>query len=275
MGQTESRARERPLVVIKGGGDVASACAHALVRAGVPAVIVEEPEPKVTRRRMAFASAVYEGEITIQGLRGVRVNDPEEAREIALQVKEVPVLVDADGRGVRSLGPDILIDGRMRKRARTDTRLDEAPLVIGLGPGFRARVHAHLVIETNRGPNLGRVIEEGEAEPYTGIPQEIGGYARERYAYAPCDGLFRTSLTIGAVVRPGDVLGTVAGVEVRAGAPGMIRGLLRDGLRVGAGQKLADIDPREEPARAAEFTDRAVGVARTVRALVLERGTGS
>lgn len=236
----------RLLVVIRGGGDLASAVAHRLFRQRRAVVIVEEPEPRVVRRRMAFAQAVFAGEATVEGVRAVRT-EAGPALERLLESREaIPLVVDPTGEAIRTLGPTVLVDARMRKKERSDSSVAEAPLVIGLGPGFLAGREAHVVIETARGPDLGRVITRGEALPYDGMPGDLGGFTRERYLYAPVGGVFRTPLDIGAPIEAGQAMGEVAGVPVVAKVGGTIRGILKDGVRVSAGQKLVDIDPREE-----------------------------
>lgn len=236
----------RLLVVIKGGGDLASAVAHRLFREGRAVVIVEEPEPRVVRRRMAFAQAVFDGEATVEGVRAVRTASVSTSQRLLETREAIPLLVDPTGEAIRVLRPAVLLDGRMRKKQRSDSSVAEAPLVIGLGPGFSAGREAHLVIETARGPNLGKVITEGEALPYDGIPVDLGGFTKERYLYAPGAGVFRTPLDIGALVEAGQAVGEVGGAAVLARVGGTIRGILKDGVRVTQGQKLVDIDPREE-----------------------------
>lgn len=257
----------RFLVVIKGGGDLASAVAHRLFRDGRAVVIVEEPEPRVVRRKMAFAQAVSDGEATVEGVRAVRTT-PGATMERLLETREaIPLLVDPSGEVIRTLRLAVLVDGRMRKRERSDSSVAEAPLVIGLGPGFLAGREAHVVIETARGPDLGKVITEGEALPYNGMPVDLGGFTKERYLYAPVAGVFRTPLDIGALVEAGQTVGEVAGVPLGATVGGTIRGILKDGVRVTRGQKVVDIDPREE-AVLAGISQKARAIAEGVAAAI-------
>lgn len=257
----------RRLVVIRGGGDLASAVAHRLFREGRAVVIVEEPEPRAVRRWMAFAQAVFAGETTVEGVRAVRT-EAGPALERLLESREaIPLVVDPTEEAVRTLGPTVLVDARMRKQERGDSSVAEAPLVIGLGPGFLAGREAHVVIETARGPELGRVITRGEALPYDGMPVDLGGFTRERYLYAPVSGVFRTPLDIGASVEAGQAMGAVAGVPLVARVGGTVRGILRDGVRVSAGQKLVDIDPREE-AVLAGISEKAQVIAEGVAAAI-------
>jgi len=239
-------SRETPgtIVVIKGGGDVGSAVAHMLFGHGYIPVIVEGVTPSTTRRRMAFATAVFDGEAELEGVRAERVESLAALRALLTWKKVVPVFVGKLEDVLREFSPSIVIDARMRKREIPEVQITQAPLVIGLGPGFVAGQSVHVVIETNRGPDLGRVITEGSAEPYTGEPISIAGYKRERYAYAPVAGAFHTHLEIGATVHAGDLLGQVESHELRAQVAGVIRGITKDGVEVKQGAKVAEVDPR-------------------------------
>jgi xanthine dehydrogenase accessory factor len=232
------------IVVIKGGGDVGSAVAHLLFNSGYAPVIIESAIPTTTRRRMAFATAVYEGEAELEGVRAECVESLAALRALLVWKKVVPVFVGKLEDLLLELSPAVVVDARMRKREVPEVQLDQAPLVIGLGPGFTAGENAHVVIETNRGPNLGRVFTAGSAESYTGEPVSLAGFKRERYTYAPIAGTFHTNLDIGAHVQAGNVLGRVDTHELRAQVTGMIRGITKDGVAVKQGTKVAEVDPR-------------------------------
>lgn len=252
------------LVVIRGGGDIASAVAHRLFRAGYGVLILEARQPATVRRWMAYASAIYEGEVLLQGVRGVRARNLAEARGLLERHEVIPVLGDADDATLLALDPPVVVDARLRKKERGGSRVADAPLVIGLGPGFRAGIEAHRVIETNRGPHLGRIIDEGEADPYTGEPLVIEGHGRDRYLYAPVAGTFRTAFEIGMVVEANQVVGEVGAVQLKTQVAGMIRGIAKDGLAVTAGTKLVDIDPRAREELASELSAKAWTIAEAV-----------
>jgi xanthine dehydrogenase accessory factor len=241
-----------PLILIRGGNDIASAVAHRLFTAGYPVVILEASQPPTVRRAMAYASAVYDGHITLHDVRGEHAPTPERTAELLNSRTAIPVVTSAGG-----LAPAVIVDARYRKRERSTSRVTDAPLVIGLGPGFKAGVEAHLVIETNRGPNLGRIITDGEAEPYTGEPIAIEGHGKDRLTYAAQAGVFRTVLEIGSLVTGGQVVGDISGAAVVANIDGIIRGLVKDGLTVQAGAKLVDIDPRGDPTLLSQFSQKA------------------
>jgi xanthine dehydrogenase accessory factor len=246
------------LVVVKGGGDLATGVAHRLHRVGMKIIITELAQPTVIRRAVAFASAVFEGEVTVEGVVARRVEDA--AQALALWPEGmIPVLVDPDAsvlrpepcpeqsrrvvEGVRELEPSVVVDAITAKR-NTGTRITDAPVVVALGPGFTAGLDAHAVIETNRGHDLGRIILEGQAVPDTGIPGPVMGYASERVVRAPGGGVFRGIKAIGDRVEAGDVVARAGDQPVLAPISGVLRGLLADGLAVKEGMKVGDVDPR-------------------------------
>lgn len=248
------------LVVVRGAGDLASGTIHRLHRAGFSVLATELPQPLALRRTVAFAEAVYTGSIPIEGLTGIKVESCEEARMALALVDTVPVLIDPQGTLWPKLKPVALVDGTLAK-GNTGTRLSDAPVVIGLGPGFEAGVDVHAVIETNRGHNLGRVYLSGRAEENTGVPGDIGGYTAERLLRAPADGPLLARHAIGDTVSAGEVVATVADVPVTAAISGVLRGLVHEGLVVPKGMKIGDIDPRAKREHCFSISDKSRAVA--------------
>jgi len=228
-----------PTVLVRGGGDLATGVAWRLHRCGFSVAVLELEHPLVIRRTVAFATAVFDGTCVVEGLTARRVDTLYRLERLDF----VPVLVDPEGTSVASLAPEVLVDARMQKTC-VDTALHQAPLVVALGPGFVAGRDCHCVVETQRGHFLGRVYWEGAAQDDTGVPGEIGGESGRRIVRAPADGVFHGGVALGAWVEAGACLGTVEGVEVRAGLTGTLRGLAQDGTPVWRGLKIADIDPR-------------------------------
>ncbi len=226
------------LVLLRGGGDLATGVAWRLTRAGFPVVVCELEHPLTVRRRVALSSAVTEGRVDVEGMVGVRAT-ASEAVGLARQGL-VPVLVSP---GLPALGAQVVVDARMAKRV-LDTTIDDAPLVVALGPGYTAGLDAHAVVETMRGPHLGRVLWSGSAAPDTGTPGEVAGHGAERVLRAPAKGPARWKARIGDLVQAGAVLGTVGGQEVRSPFAGVVRGLVADGTVVPADLKVGDVDPR-------------------------------
>lgn len=259
-------------VIIRGGNDIASAVSHRLFTAGYSVVILEASQPLTVRRGMAYASAVYEGSITLDGVTAEHAPTLERALALLQSRSAIPVATTASDEILHALQPQVIVDARLRKKERSTSRVNDAPLVIGLGPGFTAGVEARLVIETNRGPNLGRIITEGEADPYTGEPIEIAGHSKDRYLYAPQAGAFYTPLDLGARVEAGQVVGRVEGESLIAKVGGIIRGIVKDGLSVQAGTKLVDIDPRGDPTYLSELSQKAWIIADAVLTAVRQYG---
>ena len=261
--------RAHPLVVIRGGGDLATGAAARLHRAGFPVVVLEIKQPLAVRRRVALAEAVYAGRVRIEELEGVLAEGVEQVAPV-LAGGAIPVVVDAEARNLRVLAPKVIVDGRMRKAA-SDLPRDAAPLTIGLGPGFTAGVDCHAVVETRRGHRLGRVIWKGTAESDTRVPEPVEGYDADRVLRAPKAGVMRGLAEIGAVVRRGEAVFAIDGEVVAAPFDGALRGLLHDGLRVEPGMKAGDLDPRGDPSYCLEISDKALAVGGGVLEAVLSR----
>src|SRR5260221_10285487 len=144
--------------------------------------------------------------------------------------------------------PDVLVDARMMRRAVPERQIDLAPLTIGLGPNFIATVTTHLAVETAWGPQLGKVITSGETLPLMGEPHDTGGFGRERFVYAPADGVFDTERRIGDWVDTGQILGDLSRTAVAAPLTGFVLGLTRPGVAVTHGTNVVGIDPRKTAA---------------------------
>ncbi len=241
-----SKSKQPPLVAVKGAGDLATGVIHRLRRAGFAVIATELPQPTVLRRTVAFAEAVALGQMTVESITAQRAHSIEDI-QIALANDFVPILVDPDGVVFKHLQPDVLVEATLSKY-NSGITMNDAPIVIALGPGYEAGVDAHAVIETNRGHNLGRVYLEGNAEPDTGVPGTIGGFAGERLLRAPCAGRLFGVRQIGDQVQEGEIVAIVKSgqdtASITAAISGILRGLVRDDLIVSAGMKVGDVDPR-------------------------------
>ena len=242
-------------VLIRGGGEMATGIAHRLHQCHLRVVIAEIAAPTSVRRSVAFAEAVFEGSQTVEGVRAVRVAGWEECQQ-TWRDGSIPVLVDASARLREQIRPHVLVDAIMAKKGST-TRIDDAPLVIGVGPGFTVGDNAHAVVETNRGYNLGRVYWRGSAEADTGVPAPVDGFTETRVLRAPGGGALRAHKRLGEAVQPGEVVAEVGGIPVRAEISGIVRGMLRDGVCIDAGVKIGDIDPRGEREYCNSISDKA------------------
>lgn len=242
-------------VLIRGGGEMASGIAHRLHQSHMKVLITEVATPTAVRRTLAFAEAVYLGSQTIENVKAVLVKDAAEV-DMEWQSGHIPLLVDPDARIRQIVEPDVMVDAIMAKKNST-TKISDAPLVIGIGPGFAAGSNAHAIVESNRGYNLGRVIWDGAAEPDTGIPAAVSGYAEARVFRAPQSGCFTGLREIGDHVQSGECVAEVDGVSIKAQISGMIRGMLRSGIAISAGVKVGDIDPRGEREYCYTISDKA------------------
>lgn len=257
-------------IVVRGGGDIATGTIHRLHRCGFSVLVLEMERPSAIRRYVAFSEAVYEGSWTVEGVEAVRVESLEEALQRRSEGK-VPVLADAECSCLRQFRPKVLVDGILAKK-NLGTAIDMADTVIALGPGFTAGRDAHLVIETMRGHDLGRILTEGTAMPNTGVPGVIAGYGKERVIHSPADGIMVNCSRIGEIVEKDQVIAHVGQVPVKATLTGVLRGLLRDGYPVTKGFKIADIDPREsEQKNCFTISDKARCIAGGVLEGILSR----
>jgi xanthine dehydrogenase accessory factor len=230
------------IVLIRGAGEMATGVAWRLYQSRFKILMTEVPHPLAVRREVSFCEAVYEGRKKVERVEAVLIHSTDEIAG-AWRSLQIPLVIDPELSISLAVPPDILVDAILAKR-NTGTLIRQAPLVIALGPGFKAGRDAHLVIETNRGHNLGRIITDGEAEADTGLPGLIGGYSKERVLRAPGPGVVKGLKGIGDPVARGEVVARVDGGPVRAEITGILRGLIRDGTPVSAGLKIGDIDPR-------------------------------
>lgn len=237
-------------VLVRGAGEQASGIAHRLFRSHLRVALTEVPEPLAVRRAVSFCEAVWDRSCCVEGVTARRAESCDELDRL-IEAGEIPVLVDPDLKCLAAWKPNVLIDATIAKR-NLGTHREMADLVIGFGPGFTAGEDVDLVVETNRGHDLGRLHFEGSAEPNTGIPGNTAGYTVERVLRAPCDGVFETLVEIGDLAVAEQVLARVGTTEIRSAISGVVRGLLRPGIRVTKGIKAGDVDPRA--ARPACFT---------------------
>ena len=233
----------RLTVVVRGVGDVGSAVARALFLADHAVILHDGSGPVTTRRRMAFADAVFDGHAELSGVSAIRVTVENVGAELAAR-RRVPLVVDAIERVVRATAPDVLVDARMRKHAAPEPQRDLARLTVGLGPGFVAGQTVDVAVETAWGEELGHWRTVGSTQPLAGEPRPINGYGRERFVYAPTGGRFTTTRAIGDLVAAGEPVASIETVTLRAPIPGLLRGLARDGVLISPGTKVIEIDPR-------------------------------
>lgn len=238
----------KDLIIVRGGGDLATGTIYKLRRCGFPVLVLETARPAAIRRNVAFSEAVYQGSQTVEGMTCRLCADPAQALAL-LQREGLALLVDAAGDVIPLLSPLAVVDAILAKK-NLGTRRDMAPVTVALGPGFTAGQDVDAVIETKRGHDLGRVLWQGCAAPNTGVPGVIAGYGRERVIHSPAAGVLHNICKITDAVRKGEMIAEVetehGAIPVAATLDGLLRGLIRDGYPVTKGFKIADIDPRAD-----------------------------
>jgi xanthine dehydrogenase accessory factor len=261
------------LVIVRGGGDIATGTVWALRRAGFPVLILESDHPSAIRRSVALSEAVYEGSASVEDLTVSLAENLDQAQYLLFQ-DQIAIMADPEGHAIRGIletggkysewdtglttlaggGRHLfltaVVDAILAKK-NIGTTKDMAPFVIALGPGFTAGEDCDVVIETMRGHTLARPYEKGCALQNTGVPGLIGGHAEDRVIHSPADGVLHALVDIGDLAEEGQticVIGEKDGQDtckVRAPFTGLVRGLIRDGFHVTEGFKIADIDPRQ------------------------------
>lgn len=261
----------RPIVLVLGSGDVGSAVAHQLYRAGARVLLCDVARPTHARRGMSFIDALFDGETLLEGVLARRVTTLRAAAELWNSADAIPI-VSLPEQDLRAFDFDVAVDATMRRDEAPIDRRSLAPMSIGLGPGFAPGVNCSIAIETQWGDALGDVLRDRGAAPPSGGPPLLDGVGRERFVFAGRAGLWRTHAAIGQRVMAGEVVGDIDGAPVRAPLNGSLRGLTRDGVEVVADDNVVEIDPRKPP-EVFGLGTRPRAVARGVcTALGLERG---
>lgn len=245
--------------LIRGAGDLASGIALRLWHSGFDVVMTDIAHPTCIRRTVSFAQAVIQGRTDVEDVSAQKAENITHAKEL-LKREILPVFIDPECICRHELKPDILIDAILAKR-NLGTEITDAPIVIGVGPGFEAGVDCHAVIETMRGHTLGRAIYHGSALSNTNIPGRIGGFTGERVLRSPADGVFRGTRQIGDTVAAGDIVGYVGDLPMACTIGGVLRGLLADGTITHKGMKAGDVDPRGQKEYCDTVSDKALAIA--------------
>jgi xanthine dehydrogenase accessory factor len=256
------------VIVIKGAGEMASAVAWRLYRANFKKILMlETANPLAVRREVSFCEALYDGSQTVEGVKAIMAGAIKDIHT-AWEQGRIAVAADPQWHLLEQVRPKVVVDAILAKK-NLGTRMMDAELVIGLGPGFNAGNDVHMVIETNRGHDLGRIITTGSAEANTGVPGAIAGFTEERVLRAPVAGPFKTTKSIGDFVIAGEIIGTVAGQKVCSSLDGVLRGLIRSETTVTRGLKIGDVDPRGQKQYCFTISEKARAIGGSVLEAVL------
>lgn len=257
--------------LVRGSGDVGSAVAHLLCTEGWKVAVHDEPEPAAPRRGMAFTDAIFEGMYILDGIEARLVEGAGELSDVALPRHVVALFTGELAEALGAFEPQVLVDARMRKRAKPEPQLGLAPLTVALGPNCEAGVTAHAVIETQWGGQLGEVLWEGRTRDLAGEPRNYGGHARDRFVYAPVEGRFSTGFLIADPVQQDQVVAHIDTTPLAAPLAGILRGLVRDGVTVTKGAKVVEVDPRADPTEVFGLGERPAQIARGVLRAIEEQ----
>jgi len=260
------------IVIIRGGGDLASGVAFRLHKAGFRIVITELEKPLTVRRLASFGEAIYTGEVTLEEIVAKRVNNVDDPLRVLqlLSKGRIPVMVDPEGRSIQAVHPTVIVDGRMLKSA-PEALKHTAKLYIGLGPGFIGGGNCHAAIETQRGPWLGRVIWDGSTQADSGVPEAVGTIYTERVLYAPADGQLEPKKAIGDIIQAGEIIAEINQIPVTAPFTGMLRGLIHHEVEIRKGMKIGDLDPRINPDLCNHISDKALAIGGGVLEAILSK----
>lgn len=255
------------LVLIRGGGDIATGIAHRLFRSGFKILILETDDPTMVRRTVSFGSAIFDGQAIVEGVKSIKANNIMDIYEVWKE-GHIPVIADKECNILSEIKAEILVDAILAKR-NLGTNREMAAITIGVGPGFSAGKDVDVVVETCRGHDLGRLIFNGYAESDTGIPGQILGYSKERVLRSPCEGIVTNLLDIGDMVKKDQIISYVNNAPIKASIDGVIRGLIKNNIKVKKGLKVGDIDPRGEVKHCYTISDKARAVAGGVLEAIL------
>ena len=260
------------IVLIRGGGDLASGVAFRLHHSGFKVVITELAKPFAVRRMASFSEAIFQGEMVLEGItarRVTQIDDPLRILQI-LSKGRIPVIIDPEGKSIQAIHPSVIVDARMLKSAPESLR-HTAKLYIGLGPGFIGGTNCHAAIETQRGPWLGRVIWDGPTQPDSGLPEAVENKQAERVLYAPVGGLVISHKAIGDTIEQGEVIAEVNQQPIVAAFTGVLRGLVHPEVEVQANMKIGDLDPRNDPQLCFHVSDKALAIGGGVLEAILSK----
>jgi xanthine dehydrogenase accessory factor len=260
------------IVLLRGGGDIASGIAVRLHNSGFKVVITELDKPLAVRRMASFCEAIFKGEMILEGITARRVSEIDDPLRILqiLSKGRIPVIIDPEGKSIQSIHPSVIVDARMLKKPPEALR-HTAKLYVGLGPGFIGGTNCHAAIETQRGPWLGRVIWDGPTQPDSGIPEAVENKRSERALYAPVKGQMISHKAIGDLVNEGEVIAEIDHQPITATFTGVLRGLIHPEVEVQTGMKIGDLDPRNDPQLCFHVSDKALAIGGGVLESILSR----
>ena len=229
-------------------GDIVSAIAVLLFKAGYAIAPHHVPAPATSRRGMAFTDAVFEGVAVLEGVAARGVDCAWDLNEMLTARKAVLVTTMPFPDTLKATNGSVLVDARLHKRNVPKHQRGLAPLTIGLGPNFVAGEAVDLAVETEWGEHLGEIIRSRTTLPLAGGPPCLGRFGREQFVFAAFGCCFEAAAHIGDHVAASQTIATIGDIALSAPLFGVIRGLTHSGIALAVDAKFIEVDPRDDPA---------------------------
>jgi hypothetical protein len=227
----------RPVTLVLGCNEVASAIAHGLHSSGLSVVLVDRVDPSCALRGMSYTNAWYIGSAEVEGVPAC----------FCASVRSIPSVLERGFIAATTWSWPAVLD------ALGSSRVIDARVTVA-GDDGQARPAANSHAMTTRGVEILHVDELAT----TG---ERPTFAR---TIAPRDGRFSTARRIGERVRPREPIGALDNEIVLAPAGGVLRGVCARGARIAAGETLVEVDAYGTPASAFGLDPRALRIAGNV-----------
>jgi hypothetical protein len=214
---------KRPLAIVLGLNEIASATAVRLHNEGYAVVMAHDPVCPVIRRGLTFVDALYEGKATLGGVTALSVDSTLAAR-FQVRARGGILVTRLDLSELLILG-DIhaLIDARLHVDGVTPQLRKLARVTVGVGRGFVPGVDCDATVAVDQ-----ERISEANAK-------------RTLLMRSPVTGRWHTPLDIGVRIYQGFPLGYVGSSIIKAPLDGVLRGIAHDDIDVPAGAELIEI----------------------------------
>lgn len=214
---------KRPLAIVLGLNEIASAIAVRLYNEGYAVVMAHDPGCPVIRRGMSFADALYEGKATLGGVTALSVDSTLAAR-FQVRAQACISVTRLDLSELLLLGNiQVLIDARLQVAAVTPQLRKLARLTIGVGCGFTPGEDCDATVT---------VDQERHSD---------GSARRMLLVRSPVNGRWHTPLDVGVRIYKGFPLGYLGSSIIKSPVDGVLRGIARDDIDVPAGAELIEI----------------------------------
>ena len=241
--------REEKICII-GTGQVGTACALRLFRAGFPVIMLEKHPPADIYHHITFSSAYFSGKRTIEEITARTLPGAIEAgmeADIALEEfvlyqlknREIALLNTTQAAILKNLQPAYALYCDVSFFEEVDEHLAEECALIALGqnPPRQARYRI-----ADNDIYLGRVeypfLDERPAS-------EIAAKSEQKdkeFIRAPLEGIFTSIKQVGETVREKEEIGRINDIPIFAPLSGRLAGLLNSGLMIPAKTVFAAID---------------------------------